>query len=143
MRALRPVHLLLLLLTGCIQLSYDVYYNGEPVTPEAIASLQPGTTDLTTALARLGAPRFVLEHQRDGIVLAWVSREASGWGLEFSYAFERFANASVSLDKEAANLPGLVLWFGPDLTLRDAKTGRLGALLPHVRRPSPSVDDDK
>jgi hypothetical protein len=40
----------------------------------------------------------------------------------------------------STDLPGYMLWFGPDLRLERAKKGMLGDLLPGRLRPSAVVD---
>jgi hypothetical protein len=108
-----------------------------------LAGLKPGQHDLGHCLAELGAPHRVLEYQvgpdlRAGMALVWVWREAAGWGIDVSLAYDD-ASGSLTFDQLSTDLPGCVLWFGPDLRLERWRSGALGDLLPTRRRPAPAV----
>lgn len=141
-RRLLPL-LLPWLLPGCVTGSYNHVSVDEPVPLERLDGLRPGQHDLAHCLASLGAPHRVLEYRvgpdrSSGMALVWVWRDAAGWGIDVSVAYDD-ASGSVSFDQLSTDLPGCVLWFGPDLMLERWRTGNLGELLPSRVRPAPAV----
>jgi hypothetical protein len=140
-RSAAALPLPLLLLTACVTGSYRHVSVDEPVALTTLTALQPGTHDLATCLARLGAPHRVLEYhvapdRTSGMALVWTWRDAAGFGVEVSGGQE---DVNVSFEYEAlqTDLPGCVLWFGPDLVLERWRHGNLGELLATRRRPAP------
>jgi hypothetical protein len=75
-----------------------------------------------------------------GAALLWIWREAAGWGIEVSGGSEE-ASGSFSFNLADTDLPGCVLWFGPDLVLERWQRGTLGDLMPGRQRPSPQLAD--
>ena len=137
--------LLALLAAGCVQGSYNRITVDEPLRDEMVAPLRPGQDTLAQCLARLGAPHRVYEYRvgQDGVsgaALLWVWREAAGWGIEVSGGTDD-ASGSFSFDLADTELPGCVLWFGPDLVLERWQRGTLGDLLPGRQRPSAQPAD--
>lgn len=133
-----PVRLLILILlaglTGCLQVRYVGRQVEEPQTAAGLAGLQPGRDDLGAVLAQLGAPHFVWEYRGDGIALGWVWQESAGWELRASYNVIRFGSASLNLEWEDSNLPGVVLWFDADLVLERWRRGVMRELASGLRR---------
>ena len=126
--------------SDCVTGSYDRAAAGEPIQAAVVAALAPGTDTLASCLQRLGAPNRVVEYRvaadgSSGMALAWFWRDAAGWGLDVSSGDDAVPG-SVSWDSVAAELPGCVLWFGPDLVLERWRSGLLGDLLPARRRPA-------
>ena len=132
---------LALLLQGCVNVYWEVEHVQEPITDGTLAKLEPGKDDLGRCLQVLGAPHFVWEYAGNGAALAWVSSDTSAWGFSVSYSIEWFAPTSFRWDQGFANLPGVVLWFGPDLVLERWKRGRMRDLISgHHHRPAEPED---
>jgi hypothetical protein len=134
-----------LLATGCVNGSYSHISVDEPVPSEWLAALQLGTDTLGTCLGRLGAPHRVFEYQvgpdrTSGMALLWFWRDAAGWGVQVS-AGAKDISGSVSFDQLSTDLPGCMLWFGPDLVLQKWRAGRIGDLLKGRVRPSRADQD--
>ena len=137
-RALAPAALLLA--ASCITGSYSHVCVDEPLPSEWLAALQPGTDTLGSCLDRLGAPHRVFEYRvgpdrTAGMALLWFWRDAAGWGVQVS-AGTKDVSGSVSFDQLSTDLPGCVLWFGPDLVLEKWRAGKIGDLLRGRTRPS-------
>lgn len=126
-------------LAGCVS---GAYWHGsvdEPIAAERLEALRPGVATLGRCLDALGAPNRVFEHRvaadgTSGVALLWFWRDAAGWGLEVSGGDE--LPGSVAVERDAADLPGCVLWFGSDLVLERWRLGTVGELAPTRRRPS-------
>jgi hypothetical protein len=135
--------LAVLLAAGCVTGSYNHVSVDEPIRPQQLAELRPGTHDLTHCLAVLGAPHRVLEYRveedlRSGMALVWFWRDAAGWGINISATYDD-AQGRFTFDQLSTELPGCVLWFGPDLVLERWRSGTLGELLPTRLRPAPML----
>jgi hypothetical protein len=125
---------------GCVTGSFDRAVADEPIPAAVLATLQPGADTLATCLQRLGAPLRVVEYDvaadgSSGMALSWQWRDTAGWGLDVSSGDDAVPG-SVSWDSESAELPGCVLWFGPDLVLERWHAGLVGDLRPGRRRPA-------
>jgi hypothetical protein len=137
----RTVGLVALLATaGCVTGSYNHVSADEPIADERVAALAAGKATLTDCLSALGAPNRVFEYDvgadgRSGAALLWYWRDQSGWGLDVSSGDESLPG-SVSFESVAGELPGYMLWFGPDLVLERARRGTVGDLVPGRLRPS-------
>jgi hypothetical protein len=135
------------LAASCVTGSYDRVTVDEPIRDEQLAALRPGTDDLARCLEALGAPQRVLEYRvdaelRSGMALVWTWRESAGWGIEVTAevsGVSEEASGSFKFNQSDIDLPGCVLWFGPDLVLERWRSGTLGELLPTRRRPAPAV----
>ncbi len=137
----RTARLLLLLLAtapapGCVSANYSSDAVDEPIAPATIAALRPGHDTLTTCLAALGAPNRVTEYLaapdgKAGAVLLWYWQATAGWGVKGSGG--RKGPGSLAIDMTIANLPGCMLWFGPDLVLERVHAGKVGELDQRVR----------
>lgn len=132
----------LLLLQGCVHLYWNVDHVEEPIPDGVLAKLEPGTDDLGRCLQLLGAPHFVWEYRGDGMALAWVTLDSSAFGFSVSYTFEHFAATSLSYDSGFAELPGVVLWFGPDLKLESWRRGRMRDLTSGLQHRPAAPEDD-
>ena len=122
-------------LPGCLSLSYNRMSVGEPVADATLQALRPGRDSLVDCLRVLGAPELVYEHRTSGMALLWFWRESAGWGLEMSSPSEDVP-ARLQLELEGAELPGCMLWFGPDLVLERWRQGTIGDLLRDRVRPT-------
>lgn len=127
---------------GCVRLQWHVQHREEPLPAVALAALRPGHDDLAGCLRTFGAPHFVWEYDGDGCALAWYHVDVHGFGLNVSYSVIREASASFSLDLDSTDVPGVVLWFGPDLVLAKWQQGRLRELTRGLRtRPAAPAGD--
>jgi hypothetical protein len=104
----------------------------------ALASMEPGETDLGTCLARLGAPLEVWE-VLDGMALAYGWERERNVGLTLSVPIDRGLSASLNVANERARLRGVVLFFDAADRLTVVRSGRLAELLPPRR--SAAVDE--
>lgn len=129
---------------GCVSGSYERQTQDEPTSAARLESLRPGQDDLASCLALLGAPHRVFEYragadQAAGAALLWFWRDSSGFGIEVSSASDNVPG-SVSFDLSGTDLPGCMLWFGPDLVLQRWQQGLVGDLLPGRTRPQGPAD---
>jgi len=143
-RAALLTGLLGLLATGCVTGRYGQVTINEPVDGAQLQALKPGEDTLASCLDALGAPVRVFEYRvapdrTSGMALLWSWNQDRGWGVRASMSLR---GASVSFDYGSQNLdlPGCVLWFGPDLVLERWREGRVGDLLPERVRPAPALD---
>lgn len=135
--------MLLAVPSSCVKLSYDASRTEEPLPPAAISALQPGRDDLASCLRDLGAPHFVWEYRGNGMALGWVSEDTRNWNVDASYNFDRFTNARLKAAWANSDLPGVVLWFDPDLRLERVRQGRMRDLVQGLKqRPADLSDDD-
>jgi len=126
---------------GCVQVVYHRRNVEDPVLSGDLAALKPGSDDLGSCLSRLGAPYFVWEYRIDGMALGWVTEDTGGWSVQFSWSFERYFNAGMSVDLAGSDLPGVVLWFDGELRLLKWQRGRMRDLVSGLRhRPAPVED---
>jgi hypothetical protein len=130
-----------LLLPACVHVDWDVRHVEDPIPDGALAQLEPGKDDLGRCLQVLGAPHFVWEYRGEGAALAWVSLDSSTFSFDISYTFEHWAPTSFSYENGAANLPGVVLWFGPDLVLERWRRGRMRDLTSGLHHRPAEPDD--
>jgi hypothetical protein len=131
--------LLVFAFAGCVSGSYERASTDEPLPIVQLGALQPGRDDLTSCLARLGAPHRVFEYRFDadqpsGAALLWFWRDSSAFGVEVSSPSDNVPG-SVRFDQNGTDLPGCMLWFGPDLVLERWQQGLVGDLLPQRLRP--------
>jgi len=135
---------LVFMLAGCVTGSYERETLDEPTPTARLQSLRPGHDDLASCLAVLGAPHRVFEYragadQAAGAALLWFWRDTSGFGIEVSSPSDNVPG-SVSFDLQGTDLPGCMLWFGPDLVLLRWQQGLVGDLLPGRVRPQDPAD---
>lgn len=129
------------LASSCVQLSYTVRYEDNPVADEKLAHLTPGEDDLASCLARLGAPHHVFEYQYDGVALLWHHVDSSGWGAQLSTNFGRGApDASFRMDSDSAARPGAMLWFDSNYKLLKWRKGMMRDLTAGFRRRPADLD---
>jgi hypothetical protein len=93
-------------------------------------------------LRAIGAPNFVWEYRGDGLALGWVFADSSGWDFTASVSVYKSASASMSLDFDNLDLPGVVLWFDEDLRLLKWQRGSMRELTQGLRRPAAPDQDD-
>ncbi|HEX5050384.1 MAG TPA: hypothetical protein VFZ65_01300 [Planctomycetota bacterium] len=127
------------LLGGCLHVRVSRASLDDPIAPAVLETLRPGRDDLGACLRALGAPHRVFEYRLaasgDGMALLWVWRDTFGWGFQVSLPSKDLP-ADFDFDSVTADLPGCVLWFGPDLVLERWRSGLIGELLPDRVRPS-------
>lgn len=130
----------LLLLAGCVQLTWLRANVEAPIDDNRLLQLQPDRSDLDDCLSALGAPHQVWE-SIGGIVLAYGWLDQAGWGVSLSYSFERFVSASFRYDDDASDLNGVVLVFDHDLRLRSIRRGYLAEITADLRpRPTAVIE---
>ena len=77
----------------------------------------------------------------DGVALLWHHVDSSGWGATFSMSLVRNApGARFSMDSDSANMPGAMLWFGPDYKLLRWRKGMMRDLTAGFRRRPADLD---
>jgi hypothetical protein len=130
--------LLVLFCGSCITGGYYRQQVFEPIQPARIAALEPGKTTLAEALAAFGAPIFVWEWKGDGVALAWGWSDASRWGFSVSVPVGDNSANAFTWDSLANDLPGAVLFFGPDDVLLEAREGRLAQIRAETIQPRPA-----
>ncbi len=132
------------LAAACVQLSYTVQYEDNPVPDAMLAQLVPGQDDLASCLARLGAPHHVFEYRYDGLALLWHHVDSSGWGARFSMSVVRGApGARFSMDSDSAEMPGAMLWFDGDYKLLEWRKGMMRDLTASFRRRPADLDQQE
>ena len=131
--------LLVLLCSGCITGGYYRQQVFTPIAPAKIAALEPGNTTLGEVLAAFGAPIFVWEWKGDGAALAWGWSDNDRWGFAISVPIANRNATAYSFDKLASDLPGAVLFFGPDDVLIEARQGRLSEIRAETAQPRPAA----
>jgi hypothetical protein len=131
-----------LLAASCLRVRYAVQRIEEPVPQALLDGLRPGRDDLSSCLRAIGAPNFVWEYRGDGMALGWVFADAAGWYFAASLNVYRFASASMTLDFDNLDLPGVVLWFDENLLLLEWRRGSMRELTQGLRRPAPPDHDD-
>lgn len=129
--------------SACISGGYSREQTNLPIAHEQVLELAPGTTTLSDALTRLGAPSYLWEWKGDGAALAWGWRNTAQWGITVSVPLSDSGSASFSMDDIAHDLPGLVLFFGPDLVLVEAREGKLAEIRAETarKRPAPPPEE--
>ncbi len=116
------------LFAGCVSFKYERHSTYEPVSTAAVDELAIGTSDLSDALAKLGAPLYVWEGVNDAVVIAYGSSNEKQLGFSISLPLFEQASASFDYDDISSKLEGFVLVFEPDLKLRIVRAGLLGEL---------------
>ena len=129
--------------SACITGGYSRMQANEPVAHEQVRALSPGTTTLAEALASLGAPSYLWEWKGDGAALAWGWLNSARWGLAVSVPLSDSGSASFSMDQIALDMPGVVLFFGPDDLLVEAREGKLSEIRAETsrKRPAPPPEE--
>jgi hypothetical protein len=127
------------LCTSCVSGSWERRLAFEPVRTEEVAALKVGESDISEALARLGAPLYVWEGVNQAIVLAYGYQASSGWGVRVSLPLEQ-TSVSASYDDIAQRIEGWVLVFGQDDKLMVSRAGLLRDLRSESRQPPAYVE---
>jgi hypothetical protein len=130
--------LLVLFCGGCVTGGYYRQQIFDPIQPARIAALETGKTTLAEVLAAFGAPIFVWEWKGDGAALAWGWSDAARWGFAVSVPVGDTSATAFSYDDLASELPGAVLFFGPDDVLIEARQGRLAEIRAETAQPRPA-----
>ena len=130
-----------MLAASCVQFTYAVQYEDNPVPDATLAQLMPGVDDLSSCLSKLGAPHHVFEYRYDGLALLWHHVDSSGWGARFSMSVVRGApGARFSMDSDSAEMPGAMLWFDGDYKLVEWRKGMMRDLTAGFRRRPADLD---
>ena len=129
--------------SACITGGYYRTQTNLPVAHEQVRALEPGKTTLSEALALLGAPSYLWEWKGDGAALAWGWLNSARWGLAVSVPLSDSGSASFSMDQIALDMPGVVLFFGPDDLLVEAREGKLSEIRAETsrKRPAPPPEE--
>ena len=133
--------LLPLLCAGCVTGEWRQDSRDEPFPALRVEALRPGTDTLRECLASLGAPHHVFEYAvagdgASGMALVWISRDASGFGIDVSSGTDEVPG-SFQFDSDDVELPACVLWFDRELLLERWRIGTVGELLRSRVRPAP------
>lgn len=126
---------------GCVSFSFDRATVNLPPRKEALATLAPGTTTLTDALAALGAPILAWEWKGDGMALAWGWSHDAARGVTISIPIDQGNSASASYDDLTKHLRGVVLFFDADAKLVHVREGALNDFQAERARPRPAAVD--
>jgi hypothetical protein len=89
--------------------------------------------ELQQCLDALGAPLLVGELP-DGIAMVYGWQDRGNWGLDVSFAFERFLSVRFNYKAIENSLRGVLLLFGDDLRLKAIRRGLVGDLTRRFRR---------
>lgn len=122
-------------------LNYNRELRYVPLSAASIQALQPGETDLTTALEQLGAPLYVWPTAADGLALAYGWFNEVSWNVSVSVPVTSNLSANFDYDQADARLEGVVLFFDRDDQLMGLRQGLLVELVRGTRLPPP-VDED-
>jgi hypothetical protein len=125
-------------LPGCLSFGYMRELRESPPDSARVAALEPGSAGLGDALAALGAPLYVWEAPRDGVVLAYGGLRERRWGVEVSVPVGDQGSASFAYDDGAARTVGHVLVFDGDLRLILVREGNLRDLRREFARRRPA-----
>jgi hypothetical protein len=129
-------------LQSCISLTWQHEITLEPVRPEAVATLQPGTSDLGACLDALGAPLYVWEYRGDEIALAFGWLESRHWGAGVRAQVVENVSASFNYDAIDAATEGYVLFFDEAWKLTAVRRGKLRNLAAAIARHPPAPVED-
>lgn len=132
--------LVALVMTGCVRLHYFRISHFEPTSDFVLRQLEDSHAELQTCLDALGAPLIVAELP-DGIAIAYGWQDRGNWGVDVSYAFERFLSVRFNYKEIEESLRGVVLLFGNDLHLKTIRRGPLADLTRQFRRRPAAVED--
>lgn len=129
--------------SGCLSLNWTRNREPQALDPRW-AELEVGTARLEDALALLGAPLFVYEHERDGAVLVWGRGLADDKGFNVSVPVsDQGGSASIDYSSLSAGLRGVLMVFDADWRLALAREGCLHDLTGgHGARPSAPLDPE-
>ena len=75
------------------------------------------------------------------MALGWVSEDTRNWNVDASYSFDRFTNARIKASWANSDLPGVVLWFDPDLHLERIRQGRMRDLVQGLKQRPADLSD--
>lgn len=128
-----------LLLSACVQFSWNKVSRYAPLDQDAIATLEPGRSDLGDCLELCGAPLIVLESDDGrGAVLIYAWYHENNRGLRLSTPVNDSASVDFDYDRFEANTPGMVLFFDHDWKLSALRQGLILDLTNDLRRRRPA-----
>lgn len=130
-----------LLASGCFRFSWRHQTRNAPAGSAALDELRPRETSLDQCLERLGAPLYVWEYKRNGVALAYGWLENDEKGFSVSVPIAQDFSASLSYDDADAQMRGVVLLFGPELTLELVRRGYLRDLSVEFDRSRPAASE--
>ena len=128
-------------LCACVTLNYNRELQYVPLSDEAVEAMRPGETDLTAALAELGAPLYVWPTSADGLAIAYGWFNEVAWNVSVSVPVTSNLSASFDYDQADVRLQGVVLFFDEDDQLVDVRRGLLVDLARGTRLPPPVEED--
>ena len=127
--------------SGCVSFNWERGLRYEPPDPEALASLESGSTSLRVALDELGAPLWVWEYPSEkgaGAALAYGWFQSRDRGLRVRAPTNTSVSPSFSYNRIDSRMQGLVLFFDQDWKLDYWREGLLVDLTAELadRRPA-------
>jgi hypothetical protein len=138
------VVVLALAASGCISLSWSRSRAPQPLDPRWV-ELEVGSARLEDALALLGAPLYVYEHERSGAVLVWGRGLSDDKGINLSVPVsDQGGSADFDYSRVTSGLRGVMMVFDSDWRLALAREGYLHDLTAgHGARPSAPLETDR
>ena len=133
---------LALLATGCVTGQYRRVVHLEKLPRAAFESLEVGRSDLTEALAKLGAPSYVWELGDGHFALAWAWLETHGWGVVARVPVTDAGSANFDYDSQDSKTRGWVLQFDAEGRLLSMRKGYLRELGQELGRARPAEVED-
>ncbi|MDF1799402.1 MAG: hypothetical protein P1V81_09520 [Planctomycetota bacterium] len=125
---------LALLCASCVTYDYDRFRRNMELEPATFAELVPGESDLTDALAALGAPVRVWEPRPGALALVWSWSDRKTEGFSIAVPTSDAVDASFSWRDTSDEDEGLLLVFDEDWRLETLRRGLVGEVLQGVRR---------
>jgi hypothetical protein len=111
--------------SSCLSLNWTRDTRSESIDPEWSA-LEPGAAQLDDALALLGAPLYVYEHEHSGAVLVWARRRADDKGFNVSVPVsDQGGSLDFDYSRRTAALRGVLMVFDAEWRLQLAREGLL------------------
>ncbi|MCA8972745.1 MAG: hypothetical protein KDC95_23365 [Planctomycetes bacterium] len=119
---------LLLPLTSCLSVSWQVAWNEEPIAESATADLAKTRATIDDVFERIGAPNIVRRATEGGAWLYWISARNGDFGLDFSIPI-RFASVSLSWQDDAERYDAVAVRLDPEFRVLEVRRGALNNLL--------------
>jgi len=128
------------LLEGCVQFNWSRVSRNTPIGVKVLAQLEPGTSELTECLQRMGAPLLVLEtDDGQGAILLYVWHTENNRGFRVSLPVSEYASADFDYDLLHTKAKGAMLFFDGDWLLRSVREGQLLDLTNDLQRRRPAL----
>lgn len=110
--------------TGCVSAEWNRSTQSEAV-PVAWSELEIGTSDLSAAIERLGAPLYVYEYETHGLALVWGQNSSDENGFRLSVPVGDDGSASLQYGEGQSGLRGVLLLFDANWRLSVIREGSL------------------